>query len=266
MSKCRICDEKTNKSKIVCDRCYDNLHRKYKKQFKKIGIEKKCVMCKKTEYIHLSNKSGYYIDDITDWEFLCCKCHMIKDKTLPFMNKIKSYNGGKILTTSIFSNKNIIKVQCNCGKIYNTQARYIIYYNSCQCFTCRKKQQHKHKLDKLRKLGNEIGWELLSTTFNGIENKHKWKCDKGHIIYMRPKHIKCGHRCIICGGTNKGTLEEIQQIAINNGGKCLSNKYVNDSTKLKFECAKGHRWETIPGLIKRGSWCRLCNWKNQYTK
>ena len=51
---------------------------------------------------------------------------------------------------------------------------------------------------------------------------------------------------------------EIQEIAKNKGGQCLSTGYVNNSTNLKFQCKEGHKWEAIPTNIKKGHWCPVC--------
>jgi hypothetical protein len=53
-------------------------------------------------------------------------------------------------------------------------------------------------------------------------------------------------------------LQEMNEIAKSRGGKCLSQVYVNYSTKLLFKCSKGHTWPTTPGSIKAGSWCPRC--------
>jgi len=37
-----------------------------------------------------------------------------------------------------------------------------------------------------------------------------------------------------------------------------SNNYINNSTRLLWECAEGHRWEATPKNIKRGPWCHIC--------
>ena len=54
------------------------------------------------------------------------------------------------------------------------------------------------------------------------------------------------------------TIEDMQVIAGLRGGKCLSEVYYNIDTKLLWECADGHQWETIPYLVKNGSWCPVC--------
>lgn len=55
-------------------------------------------------------------------------------------------------------------------------------------------------------------------------------------------------------------IDYFKKIAESKNGKCLSDKYVNCTTKLKFQCSKGHEWETKPYyLINNNSWCPKCN-------
>lgn len=62
--------------------------------------------------------------------------------------------------------------------------------------------------------------------------------------------------------TNTGKdieLEELKIIAKNKNGKCLSGQYINNNTKLEWECGKGHRWFAVPASIKQGhTWCPEC--------
>ena len=58
----------------------------------------------------------------------------------------------------------------------------------------------------------------------------------------------------------KLTIEEMHRIAGERNGKCLSSKYVNSKTKLKWMCSEGHEWEARPDKIKYNeSWCRICS-------
>ena len=46
------------------------------------------------------------------------------------------------------------------------------------------------------------------------------------------------------------------------GGKCLSNEYIDSNAKLEWECADGHRWWQTPHAIKvSGHWCPHCNFQ-----
>jgi hypothetical protein len=51
----------------------------------------------------------------------------------------------------------------------------------------------------------------------------------------------------------------MHQIAQERGGSCLSDKYVNNNTKLNWQCAEGHEWSAVPSSIKNGTWCRKCS-------
>jgi len=53
-------------------------------------------------------------------------------------------------------------------------------------------------------------------------------------------------------------LMRMKQIASERGGKCLSDKYVNNSTKILWRCAKGHEWSQRPADIVAGRWCPTC--------
>lgn len=61
-------------------------------------------------------------------------------------------------------------------------------------------------------------------------------------------------------------LNEIQSIAKENGGVCLSNAYIDSRTKLKFRCAEGHEWSSVPQPLFSGVWCPTCGRKSAAEK
>lgn len=61
-------------------------------------------------------------------------------------------------------------------------------------------------------------------------------------------------------------IEEMQEIAENRGGKCLSTEYINAHTKIAWQCEEGHIWEATPDHIKRGMWCPKCSAKERALK
>ncbi len=58
--------------------------------------------------------------------------------------------------------------------------------------------------------------------------------------------------------TAKHTLDEIIRLALERGGKCLSEELKSVHKKLIWECAKGHQWEATPNHIRMGTWCPKC--------
>jgi len=53
-------------------------------------------------------------------------------------------------------------------------------------------------------------------------------------------------------------LAELQQLAHDRGGRCLSRTYVDLTTPMSWVCAAGHRWDTAARVVRAGSWCPTC--------
>ena len=48
-------------------------------------------------------------------------------------------------------------------------------------------------------------------------------------------------------------------VAASHGGECLSKRYKNAVTKLRWRCAKGHEWMATPNYLRNsGKWCPVC--------
>jgi len=120
-------------------------------------------------------------------------------------------------------------------------------------------------LMELDKLAQKRGGLLVSKTYLGSSFKHKWQCTEGHIWEATPTSIKRGSWCSRCAKLFPLTIEEMQELASERGGKCLSKKYINALTKLTWECVRGHTWEAVPASIKRGVWCPHCSKKARLT-
>jgi hypothetical protein len=56
----------------------------------------------------------------------------------------------------------------------------------------------------------------------------------------------------------KHSIEEMRDLAIVRGGKCLSIEYVDSKSKLLWQCARGHQWQALPSSVVQGSWCPAC--------
>lgn len=56
----------------------------------------------------------------------------------------------------------------------------------------------------------------------------------------------------------KLTIEEMQRIAYKQGGRCLSDSYMNNGTHLEWQCSEGHIWQARPRKVKQGTWCPSC--------
>ena len=116
------------------------------------------------------------------------------------------------------------------------------------------------RFKKIQKLMKSKGGKCLSEKFIYGSKKLEWECKEGHTWMARPYNILRGNWCLECtrNKMRKIKFEEMQKLAKENGGKCLSKKYINGPTKLEWECKEGHRWFATLSKIRHGSWCPEC--------
>ncbi|WP_434715931.1 hypothetical protein [Paraburkholderia sp. A3RO-2L] len=72
-------------------------------------------------------------------------------------------------------------------------------------------------------------------------------------------NVRKGYWCKRC--SNKmPDFELLEAKAVERGGKCLSvaADYVNNRSKIKWQCAQGHTWTSTWGSVKMGAWCSEC--------
>jgi hypothetical protein len=118
----------------------------------------------------------------------------------------------------------------------------------------------KLTIEQMQVLAKKRGGACLSTVYVNSNTPLRWRCAEGHEWEATPDGIKNNDTwCPTCGGTLRGTIEQMQALAKAHGGVCLSTVYVNKRTKLRWRCAEGHEWDALPGSVKHmGSWCPAC--------
>jgi len=107
-----------------------------------------------------------------------------------------------------------------------------------------------------------LGDDFRQHTQNYV--KWGWDYDQGlrrimlikYFKIMKNKTEKSGYKTHI--SSKKLNIEIMQKIANEKAGVCLSKIYINNKTKLKWRCKKGHEWYTMPRTILEGSWCPKC--------
>ena len=118
----------------------------------------------------------------------------------------------------------------------------------------------KLTIEQMQALAKARGGVCLSTVYVNMRTKLRWRCAEGHEWEAAPYHVKnTGTWCPHCGASAKFlTIEQMQALAKERGGACLSTVYVNSKTKLRWRCAEGHEWEATPNNVKNGRWCPRC--------
>ena len=106
----------------------------------------------------------------------------------------------------------------------------------------------------------ERGGECLSWSYINAHSSLEWLCARGHAWSANAWNVINGSWCPACAQRKprpRHTLAEMQSIAAERGGACLSGSY--DPRAMQWRCAEGHKWITSPGAIMLGTWCWICS-------
>jgi Zn finger protein HypA/HybF involved in hydrogenase expression len=179
-------------------------------------------------------------------------------RTFAFLEAIASAKGGKTLSRNYRGLYEKLRWQCEKGHVWEACPADIKAGNWCpHC------AGHRKTIHDMKGMARERGGECLSTRYRGMRHKLTWRCPKGHEWRASAVSVSIGHWCPTCGGSKPLTIEEMHRMAKERGGECLSTKYSNSITKLRWRCAQGHEWEAVPSSLRAGTWCPVCGVKKR---
>jgi hypothetical protein len=192
----------------------------------------------------------------------CPKCCGHAKLTIEEMRNLAEQKGGFCLSEKYINSKTKLKWQCEKGHIWETTADCIKQGQWCPYCS----HHVRLSIDEMKKIAENRGGICLSDVYISANTKLRWQCKEGHIWKATPGNIKSGQWCPKCGIKKRAdkrrlTIEEMQKTAEEREGKCLSEKYLNNNTKLEWQCKEGHIWETRPSDIRQGKWCPICGAK-----
>lgn len=181
---------------------------------------------------------------------------MVQKLTLEHAREAAKARGGVCLSDTYVNTMTHLRWRCHLGHEWTTCLSKI---KNCGrwCPDC----AHRRKLtiDAAHKVATERGGRCLSTEYVNCEALLQWECSKGHTWMASIHNIK-NHPswCPECAGVTKWTIEELEVIAVENGGHILSTEYVNSQTHMEWICQYGHKWSAVSNSIVQGSWCPIC--------
>lgn len=152
-----------------------------------------------------------------------------------------------------------LKLQCAQGHLINSRPFYLRQGVWCsECYI----ESKRYSIATMQAWAAKRQGFCLSTGYINSYSQLTWQCEQGHTWEASADSVKIGRWCSQCLRLQQQAqyLAEIQTMAKARAGECLSNKYINTKSKLKFRCAHGHEWETSAHITRnaQGSWCPVC--------
>ena len=113
-------------------------------------------------------------------------------------------------------------------------------------------------LEIMQQTARKRGGEVLSKRYVNARTAMRFRCSEGHEWSARVADIRKGHWCHVCsskriGQKHKLPWKHIVSFAREHRGKCLSaaSEYENVASVLRWQCEKGHTFETCFGDVRR---------------
>lgn len=247
-----------------CRQCL-NTPRKWTLSDMKALAKKSGGRCLSKEYKRLSSKLKWKCAKGHVWEAMaqsiirnswCPECFGNKKKDFSFYQNLAKEKGGKCLSIKYVNAKTKLKWRCKKGHIWKAAPCNI--RRGWWCPYCG--GTAKLSIKRMHAVARSRKGKCLSTQYINNRTKLLWQCAKEHTWEATPTDVMDRRSwCPHCAKNKKHTIEEMQQLAASRNGKCLSEKYVNKSTKLLWQCSEGHTWQTSPGsVLNSNSWCPKC--------
>ncbi|WP_254597737.1 hypothetical protein [Burkholderia lata] len=171
-------------------------------------------------------------------------------------------SGGRCLTKGYTKLGDRYRFVCASGHFWESVGLDVVRGAWCRICADQKKvtaYRLKDGLARLRSCAKKRGGRCLSKAYEGSKATYQFRCKAGHEWGALGARIFRGSWCLECQHDEKRFgIDSMRRLAIAHGGRCLSEKYRNAATPLKWVCAAGHHWSAAPGAIVRGHWCATC--------
>lgn len=228
-------------------------------------------VCLSSHYVNHEAKLGWRCAEGHEWEAppwnvrrgswcrICGSKRAGRSKalTIEMMHKIAAKHGGKCLSKDYKNNATKLQWRCKEGHEWEAVPAGILMGRWCGI--CAGKLPKDLALQKLHKLAANRGGVLLSRRYKRSQSHLLWQCAKGHKWKVVPSAIKAGTWCPVCGGSFPLNIRLMRNAARVYGGRCLSQKYININTHLRWRCLEGHEWDAKPYHVMTGHWCPICS-------
>lgn len=195
------------------------------------------------------------------------------------IRKVVESRGGRLLSTEYVTARTPMRVKCGCGHEWESPPYVLVKHWCIQCRNRDNQLRLRNRprseggagtvFDRVKREATERGIICLSETYVTARLPLRWKCRNcGHVWDAPAYRIAGGSGCRPCGlarghAKTRLTIEEMQRVAREREGECLSKVYRNAFAKLKWRhnlCGTVF-FASADSVRNAGSWCPPCGRK-----
>ncbi len=188
-----------------------------------------------------------------------CRTHR-KRLTIAGMQALAAARGGECLAPAYSGSR--VRLRWRCAQGHEWDATPVSVRSGRWCPTCGLRVLG---LEFVQRLARERGGRCLADNYVNSRERLAWECREGHRWSASTDNVHHnGSWCPRCAVARNAaerrrlSLERMQAMAAERGGRCLSSEFVDESTELRWVCGEGHRWSAPPQTLRYKVWCPTC--------
>lgn len=199
----------------------------------------------------------------SNWKSGCrCKtCSVIKRRYDISVIKESFEVEGYTLTTTVYKNAHS-KLDYICPEGHEHSISWSNWKNNDQrcpsCYDTRRSRDRMLGIDVVRFSFELEGYELLTSDYEGSNTPLHFKCPSGHEHSIKWNNWQQGQRCGVCSGRYV-TLDDVKQSFGLENYVVLSDTYINNRNKIKYQCPDGHIHKISWREWTMGNRCAICS-------
>jgi very-short-patch-repair endonuclease len=193
--------------------------------------------------------------------YRCLKCSGKQKYTISDVRDyLKTFNYRCL--TNTYKNA-LSRLEIVCDKDHISFMTFANFKNSgSRCLECSGKK--KYTIKDVKDYLAEFNYTCLEDVYVGANEKMRFVCDKNHHYITTFSSIKSGgKRCLQCCINLKHTISSVKDYVTEFNYICLEDNYINNKTKMKFKCDKGHLFKMRVSCLKNNVRCPKCLYKTE---
>ncbi|CAK0826260.1 unnamed protein product [Prorocentrum cordatum] len=200
------------------------------------------------------------LNSVKDRQTWCPECfHNKRRLDIGVAHQVASSLSGQCLSTEYSSSARKLHWVCASGHEWFATLNSV-KDNSTWCPHCA--QTYRLSLSEAQSWAMARGGRCLSKNYTNASTKLQWQCAEGHQWHAGFGGMRwSGSWCPQCAKDRiRLGIRVAQAFARARGGLCLSERYYNNQTALRWQCKLGHQWEdSLKRLKQSGAWCPTCH-------